>query len=92
MLICVKTSAQDTRERSFWAPNNVFGRQFVPKPGHRVLVIGDFRRNLVSARVRRLLVIGIFRARLIAYTARKLYFLPKPALKCLELPGTYTLR
>ena len=59
------------------------------KSGHMVLVIGDFRRKLVSAKVCRLLVFCVFRARLIAYTARKLSFLPKPALKLKHLPGTY---
>ena len=65
------TGSRQSRESSFWAPNNVFSRQFVPKPGHRVLVNGDFCRKLVSAKVRRLLVIGIFRTRLIAYTHRE---------------------
>ena len=55
MLICIKTRAQDTREWSFWAPNNVFGRQFVPKSVRRVLVNDDFHRKLVSVQVRSLL-------------------------------------
>ena len=59
----VQLTAYTHREVVFWAENNVFGRQIVPKPRRRLLVIGYFHRKLVPARARIPLVIGIFRAR-----------------------------
>ena len=38
------------------AEKSVFGRRFVPNPGRRLLVNGNLRRKLVSAKVCRLLV------------------------------------
>ena len=54
----------------FSAENGVFGRQIVPKPRRRLLVITHFRRKLVPARLRRLLAISVFWLRLIAHTHR----------------------
>ena len=66
-------------EVAFWAENEVFGRQIVPKPRRRLLVIANFYRKFVPARLRRLLVIGVFRARLIAHTHREVAVFAKTA-------------
>ena len=84
--------AHTHREVVFWAENVVFGRQIVPNPRRRLLVIAHLQRKLVSARVCILIANCIFRVWLTAYTHRKRDFLPKSALKAGLLPRAYTLR
>ena len=66
----VRLTAYTHREVVFWAENDVFGRQIVPKPRRRLLVIAHFHRKSFSATLRRLLAISGFWAQLIAHTHR----------------------
>ena len=66
-----RLTAYAHRKVVFWSENDVIGRQIVPKPRRRLLVIAHFHRRFVSARVRILIAICIFWVHLTVYTHRK---------------------